>query len=37
MPAKKTTAKAAKAVKDEIPQLYSQLPKLITVTFLLLE
>lgn len=27
MPAKKTTAKAAKAVKDEIPQLYSQLPK----------
>lgn len=27
MPAKKTTAKATKAVKDEIPQLYSQLPK----------
>ena len=27
MPAKKTTAKTAKAVKDEIPQLYSQLPK----------
>lgn len=27
MPAKKIIAKAAKAVKDEIPQLYSQLPK----------